>query len=73
VDSAGAERSTSAPRVTAFRVARSIEQAKREYDEAVAAGRLTAEPDGGVRVTWVPLVAVVLLIPAIAVVALSVS
>jgi hypothetical protein len=67
------DRSASAPRVTASTVARSIEQAKREYDEAVAAGQLTAAPDERVRVRWVPLVAVVLLLPAIAMVALSVA
>ena|GEM_PF-658450 len=70
--SAAAARSTVAPRVTAETVARSIEQAKREYDESVAQGRLPAAPDAGVRIRWVPLVMSVLLLPAIAVVALAV-
>jgi Bacterial PH domain len=65
--------STPAPKVTAAMVARSIEQAKQEYDEAVAHGALPAAPDGPVRITWVPLVLAVLLLPAIAVVALSLT
>jgi hypothetical protein len=63
--------STPAPKVTAATVARSIEQAKQVYDEAVAQGALPAAPDTGVRVTWVPLVVAALLLPAIAVVALT--
>lgn len=59
------------PKVTAAMVAGLIEQAKQEYDEAVASGQLTAAPDARVMVTWVPLVIAVLLLPAIAVVALS--
>lgn len=72
---AGAEatRSTSAPKVMASMVARSIEQAKQEYDQAVAQGQLPAAPDGRVRITWVPLAMAVLLLPAIAVVALSLT
>jgi len=65
--------STSAPRVTASMVARSIEQAKQEYDEAVAHGALPAASDAAVRVTWVPLVVAALLLPAIAVLALSLT
>lgn len=64
-------RSTAAPKVTASTVATSIEQAKREYDEAVQQRRPPGAPDGRVRITWVPLVMVVLLLPAIAVVAVS--
>jgi hypothetical protein len=69
---AAAVRATAPPKVTAATVARSIEQAKREYDEAVAQARLPAAPDAGVRIRWVPLVLAVLLLPAVAVVALSV-
>lgn len=70
---AGADAARSSPvsKVTASTVARSIEQAKREYDEAVAQGRVSVVSDPQVRVAWVPLVAVILLLPAIAVVALS--
>jgi Bacterial PH domain len=71
--SADATRSAPAPKVMASMVARSIEQAKQEYDEAVAQGQLSAAPDGRVRITWVPLVMAVLILPAIAVVALSLT
>jgi hypothetical protein len=64
---------TPAPKVTAAMLARSIEQAKQEYDEAVARGALPAVPDARVRIKWVPLVVVVLLLPAITVVALSLT
>jgi len=70
---ADASRSTDAPKVTASTVARSIEQAKREYDETVVLGQLPEVTDGQVRITWVPLVLAVLLLPTIAVVALSLS
>jgi len=60
-----------ASKVTAALVAGLIEQAKQEYDGAVATGQLTAAPEARVQVTWVPLVIAVLLLPAIAVVALS--
>jgi Protein of unknown function (DUF2581). len=59
-----------APKVTASMVARSIEQAREDYAEAVASGALPARP-GQVRITWVPTVLAILLLPAIAVVALS--
>ena len=59
-----------APRVTGSMVARSIEKAKQEHDEAVAHGALPAAPNAGVRIRWVPLVLVVQLLPAIAVVVL---
>lgn len=68
---ADAARPNRPPRVNAAMVARLIEQGKREYDEAVAAGTPPAAPDGRVRITWLPLVMVVLLVPAVAVVALS--
>jgi len=68
-----AGRSTTAAKVTAATVARSIQQAKREYDEAVTLGQLPEVPDSRVRISWASLVLVVLLVPAIAVVALSVS
>lgn len=65
--------STTAARVTAQSVAQTITMAKQEYDEAVAEGELSASPDAVVQVTWVPLVMVVLLVPAILVVALTVT
>ena len=71
--SAGAQSSTPAPKVTASMVARSIEQAKEEYAEAVAQGALAAAPDGQVRVTWVPTATAILFLPAFAVVALSLT
>jgi hypothetical protein len=71
--SADAAPSTSAPKVTAFLVARTIEQAKEEYDEAVASGKIKATPDARVRTAWAPLVIAVVMLPAIAVVALSFS
>jgi hypothetical protein len=57
-------------KVTAQTVVRSIRAAKEEYDEAVAEGELPAAPDASVRVTWVPLVLLVLLVPAVVVLAL---
>jgi Bacterial PH domain len=70
---ADATMSSPAPKITASMIVRSIEQAKREYDDAVAQGQLTATPDGRVQITWVPLVMAVLLLPAMAVVALSLT
>lgn len=66
-------RSRDGAKVTASSVARSIEQAKLEYDEAFTQGRLPTSTDGRVRITWVPLVMVVLLLPAIAVVVLTLT
>lgn len=63
--------STTPVKVTAVAVARSIEQAKQEYDDAVAHGQLPSLPDHGVSVTWVPWVMAVLLVPAVAVLVLS--
>jgi hypothetical protein len=65
--------STPSPKVTASMVARSVEQAKADYDEAVARGALPATPQARVRVTWAPLVVAILLVPALAVVALSLA
>jgi len=65
--------STTPVKVTASAVASSIEQAKQEYDEAVAQGRLPQPPEGQVTITWVPLVIAVLLLTMIAVVVLSLS
>jgi len=73
VSSAYAKPSTTAPKVTAQSVARSIREAKQQYDEAVAQGQLTVPPAGMVQVTWVPLAMALLLLPAIAVVALSLT
>ena len=61
------------PKATAQSVARSIDQAKQEYGDAVAQGELPAAPDDTVRITWVPLAMVVLLLPAIAVIVLSLT
>jgi Bacterial PH domain len=68
-----AARSATPEKVTAAAIARSIEQAKQEYDEAVAHGRLPGAADSGVSVTWVPWVMAVLLVPAVAVVVLSLA
>lgn len=69
---ADAARSLTVPKVTAVTVASSIQQAKREYDEAVALGQLPEVPDGRVRISWASQVMIVLLLPVIAVIALSV-
>jgi hypothetical protein len=73
VANADNEASRTAAKVTAQAVVRSIRAAKQEYDEAVAAGELPAAPDGTVRVTWVPLAMLVLLLPAVAVLALTLT
>jgi Bacterial PH domain len=70
---ADARASTPAPKVTAAMVAQTIEQAKAEYDEAVANGTIPAAPDARVRITWVPMVFAIVVLPALAVVALSLS
>jgi len=70
---AEAQLSTPAPKVTASMVARSIEQAKEEYAEAVAKGAVAAAPDAQVLMRWVPMVFAVMVLPAIAVVALSLT
>lgn len=69
---AAARPSPSAQKVTAAMVARSVETARDDYLEAVARGALPAGPDARVRVTWSPVVVAVLLLPAIAVVILTV-
>jgi hypothetical protein len=84
----GARQSASVPRVTvpkvhALTVARSIEQAQRDYVDSVARGKHGAvsgcdvsdsqEPEDLVRIRWVPLVFAVLLVPAIAVAVLSLT
>lgn len=68
---ANAQPPTPAPKVTASMVARSIDQAREDYAEAVASGALAAAPDAQVRVTWVPVVLATMVLSAIAVVALS--
>jgi Bacterial PH domain len=70
---ADAQPSRSAPKVTASLVARSIEQAREEYAEAVAQGLVAAAPEARVRITWVPMVLAIVLLPAIAVLALSLA
>jgi hypothetical protein len=65
--------SATVSKVTAQSVARSIQVASADYDDAVARGRLPASPEARVRVSWVPLVIAALLLPAVAVVALSLA
>jgi hypothetical protein len=62
-----------AAKVTARTVARSIEQAKEEYAEALTMGKAVAAPDGQVQITWVPTTVAIVLLPAIAVVVLSLT
>ncbi len=68
-----AARAATPLKVNAAAVARSIEQAKQEYADAVAHGGLSGADDRGVSVTWVPLVMAVLVVPAVAVVVLSLA
>ena len=70
---ADAQPSRSAPKVTASAVARAMEQAKEEHSEAVAKGTVVAAPDAPVWMTWVPMALVIVLLPASAVVALSLT
>jgi hypothetical protein len=63
--------STTVPKATAQSVALLITSAKQEYDGAVARGELPPAPGTSVEVTWVPLAIAVLLLPAVAVVALT--
>lgn len=70
---AGAHPSTASPKVTASTVARVIEQAQEEYSEALARGTVTSPADAQVRVTWVRMALAILLLPALAVVALSLT
>ena len=69
--SAAASASPAATKVTARTVAESIQRAKQEYDDAVAAGEVPPAADAGVRIVWLPLVMAVLLLPALAVVIFS--
>jgi len=71
VSTADARSRSVVPKVTAQTVARSVRAAKEEYDDAVARGQLPATSEVPVRVTWMPLVIVVLLVPAITVVGLT--
>jgi hypothetical protein len=73
VPAAEAKLSTTVSRVTARSVARSIQLARAEYDDAVARGQLPASPEATVQVRWVPLVIAVLLLPAVAVLGLSLA
>ena len=65
--------SSPAPKVTALTVARSIEQAKEEYAEALTMGKAVAAPDAQVQITWVPTTVAIVLLPAIAVVVFSLT
>ena len=69
----GAGLSVTAPKATAQSVAWLITAAKQEYDESVVLGELPAAPDARVRITWVPLVIAVVLLPAVLVVVLSLT
>ena len=71
--SGGAGPSVTAPQATAASVALLITAAKQEYDESVVQGEEPAAPDARVRVTWVPLVIAVVLLPAVLVVVLSLT
>src|SRR5664280_1053530 len=64
---ASAGMSTTLRKATAESVAVVIKAAKQEYDESVARGQIPVSPDAVVRITWVPLVMAVLLLPAVAV------
>jgi len=70
---AGAHPPTSAPKVTASTVARAIEDAKEDYSEGVARGAIVAPADAQVRITLVPMALAILFLPAIAVVALTLT
>jgi hypothetical protein len=67
------ESSSPLPKITASMVAQTIEQAKEEYAEAVTKGTVVAAPDGQVQMTWVSMTFVILILPLIAVVALSLA
>jgi hypothetical protein len=73
VASPEARPSATVPKATAQSVAKMVTLAKQEYDQAVASGELAAEPDELVRVTWVPVVMAVLLLPAAVVAVLSLT
>ena len=73
VASDDARPSATVPKATAQSVALLIKAAKQEYDESVAQGELPAAPDAKVRITWVPVVIAVLLLPAVLVVVLSLT
>jgi hypothetical protein len=73
VANAEARPSATVPKATAQSVAKMVTLAKQEYDQAVASGELAAEPDELVRVTWVPVVMAVLLLPAVVVAVLSLT
>jgi hypothetical protein len=73
VSSAGTRPSMTMPKVTAQSVGETIREAKREYDDAVSPGQPPASTDETVKVTWVPLVLALLVVPAIAVVVLSLT
>jgi hypothetical protein len=70
----GVRRDAGAPaaaKATARAVAASIQAAKQEYDDAVSLGAFTEPQDMKVAIIWQPLVMAVVLLPAIAVVVLS--
>lgn len=69
--SGDAQASDAVPKINAETVARSITTAKQEYDEAAANRHLPASPEGTVRVTWARLAVVVLLVPAVVVLAMT--
>jgi len=76
---ADTEQSPPAAKVTGTMVAQKIGAAMQEQEDAVERGLLAGPPDGSrpseamVRITWVPLVVVVVLLPVIVVLGLSLS
>ena len=73
VSSPKARPSTTVPKANAQNVARLVTLARQDYDDGVEDGQITPVPDAVVQVTWVPLVLVALVLPAIVVVALTFS
>jgi hypothetical protein len=73
VPSPGAKLSTTVPKTNAQNVARLITRARQDYDDGIEDGQIAPAPDAVVQVTWVPLVLVALVLPAIVVVALTFS
>ena len=65
--------STTVPKANAQSVARLITLAKQDYDDGVEGGQIVPAPDALLQVTWAPLAVAALLLPAIVVVALTLS
>jgi hypothetical protein len=65
--------STTVPKANARSVARLITLARQDYDDGVEEGWIVPAPGAVVQVTWVPLALAALLLPAIVVLALTLS